>query len=47
MTMTGFEILFESSSSTGLVLCEEEELACVSSDRGFKINHGEVPIDTF
>jgi len=47
MTMTGFEILFESSSSTGLVLCEEEELACVFSDRGLKTKHAEVPIDTF
>ena len=37
----------ESSSNTGLLLCEEEELACISSDRGLKIKHGEVPIDTF
>ena len=37
----------ESSSSTGLLLCEEEELACVSSDRGLKIKHAGVPIDTF
>ena len=37
----------ESSSNTGLLLCEEEELACISSDRGLKIKHVEVPIDTF
>ena len=37
----------ENSSSTGLLLCEEEELACVSSDRGLKIKHAGVPIDTF
>ena len=38
----------ESSSNTGLILCEEE-LACTSSDRGLKIKHVEVglPIDTF
>jgi len=28
-------------------LCEEEELACISSDRGLTIKHVEVPIDTF
>ena len=32
----------EISSSTGLVLCKEEELACVSSDRGLKIKHAEI-----
>ena len=37
----------ENSSNTGLLLCEEEELACVSSDRGLKIKHAGVPIDTF
>ena len=37
----------ESSSNTGLLLCEEEELACISGDRGLKIKHAEVPIDTF
>ena len=37
----------ESSFSTGLLLCEEEELTCVSSDRGLKIKHAGVPIDTF
>ena len=37
----------ESSSRTGLLLCEEEELACVSSDRGLKIKHAGLPIDTF
>ena len=35
----------ESSSTTGLLLCEEEELTCISSDRGLKIKHVEVPID--
>ena len=35
----------ESSSNTGLLLCEEKELACISSDRGLKIKHVEVPID--
>ena len=37
----------ESSSNTGLLLCEEEELACIPSDRGLTIKHVEVPIDTF
>jgi len=37
----------ESSSNTGLLLCEEEKLACISSDRGLTIKHVEVPIDTF
>ena len=37
----------ESSTNTGLTLCEEEEVACTSSDRGLKIKHAEVPIDTF
>ena len=36
-----------SLSNTGLLLCEEEELACISSNRGLKIKHVEVPIDTF
>jgi len=37
----------ESSSNTGLLLCEEEELACISSDRGLTVKHVEVPVDTF
>ena len=37
----------ESSSNTGLLVCKEEELACISSDCGLKIKHVEVPIDTF
>jgi len=37
----------ESSSNAGLLLCEEEELACISSDRGLTIKHVELPIDTF
>ena len=37
----------ESSSNTGLLLCAEEELACIFSKRGLKIKHGEVPTDTF
>jgi len=39
----------ETSSITGLLLCEEEELAmaCISSDRGLKIKHVEAAIDTF
>ncbi len=34
-------------SNIGLKLCEEEELASISSDRGLKIKHAELPIDTF
>jgi len=37
----------ESSSNTGLLLCEEEELECISSNCGLTIKHVEVPIDTF
>ena len=40
-------LFIENSSSTGLLLCEEEELACVSSDHGLKIKHAGLPIDTF
>jgi len=36
----------ERSTNTGLLLCEEEELAYISNDRGLKIKHVEVPIDT-
>ena len=35
----------ESPSNTGRLLCEEEELACISSDRGLTIKHVEVPIE--
>lgn len=35
------------SSNIGLTLCEEEKLASLSSDRGLKIKHTELPIDTF
>jgi len=37
----------ESSSTTGLLLCEKKELSCISSDRGPKIKNVEVPIDAF
>lgn len=35
------------SPDNDLTLCEEEELASISSDRGLKIKHAELPIDTF
>ncbi len=35
------------SSNVGLKLSEEEELVSLSSDRGLKIKHVELPIDTF
>ena len=35
------------SSSIGFRLCEEEELATISSDCNLKIKHSEVDIDTF
>lgn len=35
------------SSNIGLQLCEEEELATMSSDRGLKIKYSTVPIETF
>ncbi|XP_068247742.1 zinc finger BED domain-containing protein 5-like [Palaemon carinicauda] len=34
-------------SNIGLQLCEEEELATISSDRDLKIKHSTVPIDSF
>ena len=34
-------------SNIGLKLCEEEELATISSDRSLKIKHSAVDIDTF
>ncbi|XP_068247922.1 protein FAM200A-like [Palaemon carinicauda] len=34
-------------SNIGLQLCEEEELATISSDRDLKTKHSTVPIDSF
>ena len=36
-----------STEDVGLSLTEEEELAAISTDRGLKIKHKEVPIDQF
>ena len=38
---------FANSSCSGLTLDEEEEMACISSDRTLKMKHGSMPLDSF
>jgi len=35
------------TDSSNFALCKKEELASLSSDRGLRVNHAELPLDVF